>query len=232
MQKKMNIYNLDIYNRALFYAEYLILKPLLELSFDDYDKKQFSDLICNNLKDGNKFTQQMASDFGHYTKNWNFDWHWIAHHIIWDNYNLRLANEIENRRFGEDQIVYKDNSTDKNIEYNKLYLTDPNDDNSQPKLFKLKELIRNGTNIGLDKSNWKPTIGITDFGFYEYHPYDDETNEIEMAHYFDNSSLMTLPNGYEWNREKKEFELVQKPLTERQKKIRSLVKITITKTDK
>ncbi len=227
----MNIYNLDIYNRALFYSEHLIMKPLSEFKFDDYDKKQFADLIYNNLNDSSKFTQQMASDFGHYTKNWNVDWHWIAHHIIWDNYNLRRANEIQNMMFGNDQIVYKEISTDKNLEYNKLYLTDPNDSHSQPKLFNLKELIENGTNIGKDKSNWKPTVGITDFGFYKFHPYEDEKNELEIAHYFDNSSLMTLPNDYEWNAKEKDFKYVQKPLTERQKKIRSLIKIKITKTD-
>ncbi|WP_179019406.1 hypothetical protein [Winogradskyella forsetii] len=227
----MNIYNFDKYNRAIFYAEHLILKPLSELKFDDYDKKQFADLICDGINKS-KSIQQLSSDFGHYTKNWNIDWHWISHHILSDYHNLRRASELQNMMFSENKLVYKELPKYLNPEFNKLYLTDPKNPESQPKLFKLNELIENGTNIGLKKSEWKPTVGITDFGFYEFHPYNDITNDKEIAHYFDNGILTTLPTGYEWNVNEKEFKMVKKPLTERQKKIRSLVKIKITNTDK
>lgn len=227
-KKRMNIFNLDNYNRGIFYADNLILKFLSELNFDDFDKKQIVDLIVDGISN-NKSSQQLASDFGHYTKNWNVDWHWISYHILGDYHNQRRANECQNLKTGREQLVYKECSKS-NSEFNRLYLTDPNDRESQPKLFTLTELINNGTNIGLKKQDWKPTIGITDFGFYEYHPYDDSTNEKEVAHFYDDGMLILLPTGYEWNADKKEFELIEQPLTERRKKIRELIKIKITKT--
>jgi len=108
-------------------------------------------------------------------------------------------------------------------------LTDPNDINSEPKEFKLKDLIANGSNLGKPKKDWKPVIGMTDFGSYEYHPYGDTEIEKEKSHYIDNSSLSSKPIAQAWDRGNRAYKVELKTLTERQKKIRSLIKITIKK---
>jgi len=232
-RRQMTILDLTTYDRALDHVDKLIVRPLEthgHHQFDEYDKKQLTDIIQNTVDNPDKFTQQLASDFGHYTKNWNIDWDWISHHILWDFYNFRQAKSILDM-FGSDRTVIKQLDKTDSPESCQLYLTDPNNINSEPKAFKLKDLITNGSNLGKTKEDWKPVIGMTDFGYYEYHPYGDPNNEKETGHYIDSSSLSTKPDGQIWNENEREYKFEDKPLTERQKKIRSLIKITVTTDD-
>ena len=229
----MTILELAIYDRALDYVDKLIVGPLEthgHHQFDEYDRKQLVDIIRDTLDHPNKSTQQLASDFGHYTKNWGIDWHWIAHHITWDFYNLRQAKTIL-EMVGSDKTVFKQTDKKASPECCRLYLTDPKNINSEPKAFKLADLIANGSNPGKSKQDWKPVIGVTDFGYYEYHPYGDPNCEKETGHYYDNSSLSAKPEWYIWDEKNRKYKPEDKPLTERQQKIRSLVKIKITTDD-
>lgn len=56
---------------------------------------------------------------------------------------------------------------------------------SAPKVFKLSELISNGTNIGRKVNEWKPTVGST-------HPWC-------------RCLLRYLPDDYDWSNESKTF---------------------------
>ena len=109
-------------------------------------------------------------------------------------------------------------------------MSDCNNFNSEPKKFKLSELINNGSNIGIEKQSWKPVIGVTDFGFRKYHPYGNPEWE-ETEHYYDNTSLISKSEWEIWDESERNYIIEKKPLTERQKKIHSLIKITITGND-
>lgn len=221
------------YDQALHLVDKLIINPL-ELyghhKFDEYDKKQLVDIVLDTVNNPNKFTQQLASDFGHYTKNWGIDWDWIAHHILCDFYNYRQATTILNM-FGPNSLVIKQVEENASPICRKLYLTDPNNINSEPKVFKLSDLLTNGSNAGKAESDFKPVVGVTDFGYYEYHPYEDLEEEKEVAHYYDNSSISSKPSGSIWDEDKREYKFEVKPLTERHQRIRDMIKVTVTITD-
>ena len=62
------------------------------------------------------------------------------------------------RKYGEDAEVWftvLDNACES---CRKLYLKDPDDPDSEPIVFKLKDVIDNGNNIGRKVADWKPTV--------------------------------------------------------------------------
>lgn len=87
----------------------------------------------------------------------------------------------------------------------RLYLT--GGIGSQPKIFKISDLIANGDNIGVKVNDWKPVVSST-------HPHCRCT-------------LRSLPIGYKWDEEKEQF---ARPTTEEyvpKVERKSKVKITI-----
>jgi len=225
---KNNVLYIKLEDRSLDYINNLIIKPIVlrgHLKIDEYDIKQLSELIQDTLEN-TKPAQNLASDFGHYTKNWSIDWHWIAHHITWDFYNIKQAQTLK-KMFDNNRQVYKSIDNSHSPDGLALYLTDSSNRKSEPKIFTLSELIANGSNFGKEKKDWKPVIGVTDFGFRKYHPYDNPELE-EIEHYYDNTTLSTKSEWEVWDEEEGRFIMENKPLTERQKKIGSLIKITVT----
>jgi hypothetical protein len=228
----MDILELSLKDRALDYVNKLIVQPLVpcgQIELDEYDIKQLAEIVQTAIEK-NKSNQQLASDFGHYTKKWNITWDWVAHHILWDFHNIRQAQWLL-KSFKETATVYKEVEKTDCIECRQLYLSDPTDINSEPKTFQLKQLIKNGSNLGKTKENWKAVIGVTDFGFYKYYPYGDTKYEQEVAHYYDNNSIANKADWHIWDKVKRQYIIEEKPLTERQKKIRGLIKITVTTED-
>lgn len=223
---KMNILDLKLNDRVLDYINKLIVKPIVSfghLKLDKFDLKQLADLVQDALEN-TKTSQNLASSFGHYTKTWSIDWHWIAHHITWDYYNIKQAQNIR-KMFGTNRHVYKSIDNSHSPDCLSLYLTDSSRRTSEPKLFTLSELIANGSNIGKEKKDWKPVVGLTDFGYRKYHPYDNPEWE-EIEHYYDNTSLSAKSEWDVWDENEGRFKPENKQLTERQKRIRSLIKIT------
>lgn len=225
----MQILDISDKDRSLDYVNKLIVHPLVvpgHLALDEFDIKQLSDIVQDALLN-TKSIQSLQSSFGHYTKNWGVDWYWIAHHISWDYYNIKQAKML--LRFqGNSRKVYKQVEKTDSPEAWGLYLRDSNDFNSEPKLFSLDELIANGSNLGKGKNEWKPVIGVTDFGFRKFHPYDNPEWE-EVEHYWDKTSLKSMSDSDIWDAIEKRYKTNPNPppLTQRQKKIRSLIKITI-----
>lgn len=106
---------------------------------------------------------KLASELGHATEDWERDWLRIAAYIMHEAYNYGRAKSAF-RKYGEDAEVWftvLDNACES---CRKLYLKDPDDPDSEPIVFKLKDVIANGNNIGRKVADWKPTIA-------PIHPY-------------------------------------------------------------
>ena len=123
-------------------------------------------LIQKKAEDAVKYRQsaaKMASELGHATEDWERDWLRISYTVLQNAYNYGRARAIF-RDHGEDAEVYFDVLTGACKHCKELYLTDPGDENSQPIIFKLKDIIANGNNIGRKAADYLPTISPV-------HPY-------------------------------------------------------------
>ena len=107
--------------------------------------------------------RQLAANLAETTQDWEVDWLRIAYYLTHEAYNTGRAQGIL-RNYGKDAEVWFD-VYDEACEWcRKLYLTEPDDPDSEPIVFKLSDIIKNGNNIGRKRAQWKPTISPT-------HPY-------------------------------------------------------------
>lgn len=106
---------------------------------------------------------KLASELGHATEDWGRDWLRIAYYLLHEAYNTGRAQNIL-KNYGEDAEVYFDVLRGACKHCRELYLINPDDEESEPKLFKLKDIINNGNNIGRKAADWLPTIA-------PIHPY-------------------------------------------------------------
>ena len=102
--------------------------------------------------------KEFASELFHETKDIQRDWIRVAQYNLFAAKDQGEAMEIE-RLYGKDAIVYKYVYPQACKSCQELYLT--NGFGSKPIFFKLSELRANGTNIGVNKADWKPVIGGT-----------------------------------------------------------------------
>ncbi len=226
----MNILELTLRERSLNYVNKFIVEPMdEEYQFSNTEIKHLADIVCVALENV-KSNQQLASDFGHYTKDWAMDWHWIAHHINSDYYNIKQSQYIYEHD-GPSAVVYKSLTKCHSLDCLRLYLTDYNNIRSEPRNFILSDLISNGSNLDKNISEYKPVIGISDFGFYEYHPYDDPNEEKVIGHYYENSFIFTRYDWSRWDEDKKRYIVIKSPPTKIRKEIEGMIKITITDDD-
>jgi hypothetical protein len=105
----------------------------------------------------------LASELSNLTKDWEVDWLRIAYYLTHESYNSGRAQSIL-KEYGADSEVYFDVYPGACKKCKELYLKDPEDDNSEPIVFKLSEIIANGNNIGRKVADWLATISPT-------HPY-------------------------------------------------------------
>ena len=106
---------------------------------------------------------QLASELGHATEDWERDWLRISYYLLHEAYNTGRAKSIF-KEYGDEAEVWFD-VLEKACEHcRELYLTDPDDIDSEPIVFKLKDIIANGNNIGRKVADWKPTLS-------PIHPY-------------------------------------------------------------
>lgn len=105
--------------------------------------------------------KKVVSNLGHRTGEWERDWERIVRTEMQDIFNQGRASEyIE--KYGVDSEVYKDVYEGACRHCIRLYLT--NGLGSKPRVFKIVDLINNGTNIGRKVADWLPVVGPT-------HPY-------------------------------------------------------------
>lgn len=107
--------------------------------------------------------RSLAAELSNVTEDWEVDWLRIAYYLTHEAYNSGRAQSIL-KQYGSDAEVYFDVYEGACKKCKELYLIDPEDPNSEPIVFKLKDIIANGNNIGRKTENWLPTISPT-------HPY-------------------------------------------------------------
>lgn len=105
----------------------------------------------------------LAADLAETSKDWEADWLRIAYYLTHEAFNSGRAQSIL-KNYGADAEVYFDVYPGACKHCRELLLTDPEDDNSEPIVFKLKDIIANGNNIGRKVKEWLPTIS-------PIHPY-------------------------------------------------------------
>lgn len=110
-----------------------------------------------------KGARGLAADLAETSKDWEVDWLRISYYLTHEAYNTGRAQSILHE-YGQDAEVWFDVYEGACDSCKKLYLTDPDDEDSEPIVFKLKDIIANGNNIGRKKANWLPTISPV-------HPY-------------------------------------------------------------
>ena len=102
--------------------------------------------------------QQLREQSG----DWKRDWHRVAQTEMWD---AKLQGEAESIIQGNspmsddkgDTLVYKRPAPDACAKCKQLYLES---DGVTPKVFKMSDLLSNGTNYGKKQSDWVPTLGV------------------------------------------------------------------------
>lgn len=127
---------------------------------------------------------KLASSLGEISQNWESDWLRVAYYLLHEAYNTGRAQSVL-RQYGTDAEIYFDVFPGACESCKELYLTDPEDSDSEPIVFKLKDLIANGNNIGRKKADWKATIG-------PIHPYC-------------RCILNHRPEGFDWDEELRAF---------------------------
>jgi hypothetical protein len=165
-------------------------------------RASYEEIIRDSLKRAvveRESVQKVISEIGHKTGDWERDLGRIAETELNNAFQWGRAEQIKKEQ-GVETVVYKDVYKGACRHCIRLYLT--GGIGSKPRTFTLKQLVANGTNIGLKVADWKAVVGST-------HPWCRCT-------------LHSVPEGYTWNEEQKAF--VPPIKKEREKKY---IKITV-----
>jgi hypothetical protein len=122
------------------------------------NKKQIISEVLTDAVQNRKSISSIVSDLGHKTGEWDRDWKRIAVTEMQNIYNQGRANTIKSK-YGEEALVWKQVFPLACRHCIKLYTTAGV--GSEPIVFKLKDLIANGNNIGRITADWKPIVGAT-----------------------------------------------------------------------
>lgn len=138
---------------------------------------------------------------GNRLDDWNRDWGRIVETEMHNIYSIGQAQVIM-ADHGLDARVYKEVYSGACTNCRRLFTTGGS--GSKPRIFKLRELINNGDNIGKKAKDWLPVIGSV-------HPWC-------------RCLLRYIPEGYEWDEEKGSFE----PPKNYVRKVERKSKVTVT----
>lgn len=148
--------------------------------------------------------KKIVSDIGNKTGDWQRDLGRIADTEMNNLFQEGIAVGII-KEHGADANVYKDVYPGACRHCIRLYLK--RGVGSEPIVFKLRDLIANGTNIGLKVADWKATVGST-------HPWC-------------RCLLRFLREGLKWSREKKRF--VEPEYVSKRKGLEGLISVQVGK---
>jgi hypothetical protein len=98
----------------------------------------------------------LASELGHATQDWSRDFDRIADFVLHSALDHGRAESIR-RQYGDDAQVFKSVYPRACRHCQRLLLTAGA--GSQPRLFALRELLANGTNVGRPVAEWKAVVG-------------------------------------------------------------------------
>lgn len=189
------------------------VKTDIQNLFDDRNlkwdiDKEFKELVHEEVKTSvieNRSKQEMVLEIGHKTGKWEKDLGRIAETELQDIYQYgKLAAFAEKSKDGEDLYVFKNVFAGACKYCIGLYLTAGI--GSPPILFKISELIKNGTNIGRKQVDWRPVVGTT-------HPFC----RCELDEYRE---------GDEWDSEKQVFTIPDN-VVERSRELKGEITITV-----
>lgn len=193
--------------KTLKFQSYSDIKKLEGRVVDDINKitisaskKKLVGKVARDTIRNSRTVSQMSSELSEKTGDWARDFDRISDYVLHDAFDTGKAHSVQ-RQYGDDALVYKEVYPGACKHCQKLYLT--NGIGSKPKVFKLLDLISNGSNIGRKTNEWLPCIGPT-------HPYC-------------RCELENIPPNYHWNEETGSF---QPKRVETKRKSRA--KITIT----
>lgn len=183
------------------------MKRSVETTILDEEKHLYDSRIKEGMISGvekRKSISAIISDFGHQMKTWEHDWGRIVE--TESNNIFQAGKALKFLEEDEDCIVYKVVYPQACRHCIQAYLKAGL--GSQPKLFKLIDLMKNGDNVGRKVADWKPVVG-------SHHP-------------FCRCDLRKKQKGYIWNDTTKRFELPKNF----ERKVERKSKITITVGDK
>ena len=160
---------------------------------------EYEKVIKEELERGvvdRKTVSSIVSEIGHKTGDWYRDWGRIVETEYQNIYQQGIAEQLLQEK-GGNTLVFKDVFSGACRHCIRLYLT--GGIGSEPKIFKLSDLMANGDNVGLKVADWQPVVGAT-------HP-------------FCRCMLRQIPKGYKWNEEVGKFKISEedKPKYERPK---------------
>lgn len=151
-----------------------------------------------------KTVQELSSTLAKRTGDYARDFDRIAQYVLHDAYQNGIASQLL-KQHGEDVEVFYSVYPGACEHCIEIYLTDGK--GSEPKIFKLKDIIANGTNIGKKVKDWKSSIAPC-------HPWCRCTINLK-------------PENTIYDVEKKRFTLVRNTYGVNRK---SKIKVTVTKT--
>jgi len=128
--------------------------------------------------------QKLHSELGHLTNDWSIDWSWIIHHITFDYLNTGKAIDLIDNSNTKNVLVYK-YMPDKYFDFAKdLYLK--NIETKEPKIFELRDILKNGHGLKPNIKSYVPLVGVT-----LWKGFDNE--------YWDLTELRTISESYHWD---------------------------------
>lgn len=183
----------DIISNAVSEEE---VKVLMEKQRELELKTIKKEIVEGTLKKTSR--QRIMSNIGHSLNDWNRDWGRIVETEMQGIFQIGCAQQIM-QDHGPETLVYKEVYPGACQHCIKFYTT--NGIGSEPRTFKLMDLVMNGDNIGLKVKDWKPTL--------------------QGVHPFCRCNLRYVPKGYVWDEETKSYRPPKdyKPQIKRQSKV-------------
>ena len=168
----------NLSNRIKIDVENMIIEKIPRKKYLSIVKKEISEGILDRSIIGD-----IVLAIGNKTGDWSRDLGRIVDTEMNNIFQLGRAIEIQRLSGEEDPLVYKDVFPGACRHCIKLYLT--RGIGSQPRVFRLSELVANGTNIGRKVADWLATL--------------------TGVHPFCRCTLRFLSKYHKWNPEKKRF---------------------------
>ena len=155
-----------------------------------------------------KGARGLAADLAETSKDWEVDWLRIAYFLTTEAYNQGRVQSIL-REYGQDAEVWFDVFDEACKHCRKLYLKNPDDENSEPIVFKLSDIINNGNNIGRKVQEWKPVV--------------------PPAHPYCRCQINWRPTNFNWDSELRAFTIPKKIVSKNPKLKNVELNIRVTK---
>lgn len=134
---------------------------------------------------------ELSSELANKTQDWSRDWDRIADYNLHLAFSTGKAEELL-KKYGSEAKVYFEVLPTACKECRRLYL---NGDGT-PKIFSLREILNNGTNIGRKTKDWKPVINsVHPYCRCEMFRYDDQYDYNIVTHMFDKPKPYVSPVG-------------------------------------